>query len=139
MKKVTKKIDTKLDVSLGRLMSTGNNSRWVLEITDSKSRLLVAEIELNNDQIADLISARDTGPCKGTIYQSPHHGLKHENKTVNVYCKASEVNMEDMINTAQAEEDKTGEGWVFDSEKSFNRHRYNTEDQTYTLIARRWV
>lgn len=131
--RIIPKVKKNLKVSMQ--MSRSSNDMFYLRLEDETSGLLIAEVKLDSDAFADLMSTRTTKYLDAEYYHNDSIGKKLEVTTVSLPLKDSNTeNMEDLFKRAEKEH----KGWVCDRD-AYSSHRYDYNEKLYAVTLRRYV
>lgn len=123
-------------VIITRPMGAGPE-RFEITVTDDRSCLVIAEIEIDACRMADCLVAR-TQPCTVSLNTNPNIGKQRESKEVLVPLPAFRVNEEEAQDCcANFETD----GWEALWRDCMNHHNVTKDDGEYhaSVIFERWV
>lgn len=133
------RIETEVQLCRG---AGGNREHlWELRITDRASHAVILELQLDEKDISNLISAR-TVVAKGILSKAPVIGKTMEVRQVTV--RLPEGKTRTTVAAALAAGEKlapAAEGWEFDEPDVDNFHRYKREKNVshFSMVARRYV
>jgi hypothetical protein len=136
-----KRLQLQTEIRLGRQMNSyGVERPWRLTISDEASHMLILEVELTNEEIADLLANAGVRGAPAELIQSGLHGLTQETaRRVMELPKDYSHRWSEL--QAQWKAELLEEGWVLDTEKRPNMHHRVVVDGTarYNVTVRRWV
>lgn len=126
-------------VSLRLQLSRASDGLFYLGIEDVVSGCLIADIRMDSEAIANLVSTRQA-EAFGDIYAgSIEHWGKHRSEHRAWVFPVSDPYKRDVFlqDQARAAVEAKAEGWDLDLDEAANTHRVNKG--FYRGIARRWI
>lgn len=138
MGKIKPKLRKDLNVKLS--MSRSSTGKWGLRITDEASGLMIGDIEMTNEQFADLM-ANMYVDGKMEYYGSPNIGMIAEHKSIMLKFDKNpgygEGEFEKEIEKAASKYEKQNPGWTVERYK--NSRQFNGTNLEYATHAIRYV
>lgn len=148
--RINPSIKKNIKVRLHLSRTSGGRDSFRFSIEDDSSRCTIAEIELDAQAVADLVSARLTEPMPAEYYPNDKIGKIHECKVVLVDLKELPGVFESFRDDARERDlnhvfdraEELNPGWTADRESTYNSHRRSRgrdERDTYRVTLRRYI